>query len=176
VNNVSQTLRQPPRSYGIYISVIEGKSIGSFFILLFFIKETSKKKNPMSSSKGTVLVTGANGGLGSAIVTNLLQKPELASNYTGLYTVRKAASATRLQGILKQAPESHKNVLDMDLSSLASVRTAAAEINRRVAAGELPPIKVLILNAAYQDHEQIVSQAHIHAQGLEILTALDHDR
>jgi NAD(P)-dependent dehydrogenase (short-subunit alcohol dehydrogenase family) len=154
----------------------KGRALEVFSFYYSLSKKPLKKKTPMSSSKGTVLVTGANGGLGSAIVTNLLQKPELASNYTGLYTVRKAASATRLQGILKQAPESHKNVLDMDLSSLASVRTAAAEINRRVAAGELPPIKVLILNAAYQDHEQIVSQAHIHAQGLEILTALDHDR
>lgn len=114
----------------------------------------------MSTSKGTVVVTGTNGGLGSAIVTDIIHKPELASNYTGLYTVRKAATATRLQKILSVAPKSHKHdVIDMDLSSLASVKTTAAEINRRVAAGDLPPIKVLILNAGYQDHEQIVSPA-----------------
>ncbi|KAH7005573.1 hypothetical protein EDB82DRAFT_472274 [Fusarium venenatum] len=110
----------------------------------------------MSTSQGSILVTGTNGGLGSAIVTDILRKPELASNYTGLYTVRKAATATRLQNILSAAPKSHKhNIIDMDLGSLASVRTTAAEINRQVAAGDLPSIKVLILNAGYQDHEQI---------------------
>ncbi|KAF4981137.1 hypothetical protein FZEAL_3007 [Fusarium zealandicum] len=110
----------------------------------------------MTSSKGTVLLTGANGGLGSAIVADIISKPELASNYTGVYTVRKAANAKQLKDILSAAPESHNHdTVDLDLGSLASIRKAAAEINRRVAAGELPRIKVLILNAAYQDHEDI---------------------
>lgn len=114
----------------------------------------------MSSSQGTILITGTNGGLGSAIVTNILGKPELASNYTGVYTVRRAAVATRLQQVLKSAPEAHRHdVVDLDLSSLASVRTMATGINRRVAAGDLPPIRALILNAGYQDHEEIVSSA-----------------
>ncbi|KAF4947025.1 hypothetical protein FSARC_14060 [Fusarium sarcochroum] len=110
----------------------------------------------MPSSHATVLVTGANGGLGSAIVADILKKPELAGNYTGVYTVRKAATATQLQKTLSAAPKSHKhNVVDLGLGSLASIRKVTSEINHRVAAGELPPIKVLILNAAYQDHEQI---------------------
>ncbi|WZH39866.1 Short-chain alcohol dehydrogenases/reductase [Fusarium acuminatum] len=110
----------------------------------------------MSTPQGTVLVTGANGGLGAAIVADIIKKPALASNYAGVYTVRKAATATRLQKTLSYAPASHKHdVVDLDLSSLASVRTVAAEINRRVAAGELPPIRALILNAGYQDHELI---------------------
>ncbi|KAF4340062.1 dehydrogenase reductase [Fusarium beomiforme] len=110
----------------------------------------------MSSSQGTILVTGTNGGLGSAIVTNILGKPELARNYTGVYTVRKAAMATRLQQVLKSAPDYHRHdVLDLDLGSLAGVRTMTTEIDRRVAAGDLPPIRALILNAGYQDHEEI---------------------
>jgi NAD(P)-dependent dehydrogenase (short-subunit alcohol dehydrogenase family) len=114
----------------------------------------------MSSSQGTILITGTNGGLGSAIVTNILGKPELASNYTGVYAVRRAATATRLQQALKSAPEAHRHdVVDLDLSSLASVRTMAARINRRVAAGDLPPIRALILNAGYQDHVEIVSSS-----------------
>lgn len=113
----------------------------------------------MSTPQGTVLVTGANGGLGAAIVDDIIKKPNLASNYAGVYTVRKAATATRLQKTLSYAPASHKHdVVDLDLSSLASVRTVAAEINRRVSAGELPPIRALILNAGYQDHELIVSE------------------
>jgi NAD(P)-dependent dehydrogenase (short-subunit alcohol dehydrogenase family) len=111
----------------------------------------------MTSTNGTILLTGANGGLGSAIVTEIVKKPELAA-YTGVYTVRKAASATQLKQALNAGSRSHKHeIVDLDLSSLASVRKTATEINRRVAAGELPPIKALILNAAYQDHEELVS-------------------
>jgi NAD(P)-dependent dehydrogenase (short-subunit alcohol dehydrogenase family) len=149
----------PPQSYGISITFAKGQKPSALLVLLFSIKQFTATAI-MSTSKGSILVTGTNGGLGSAIVADILNKPELASSYTGLYTVRKAATATRLQKILSAAPKSHKhNVINMDLSSLASVRTTAAEINRQVAAGDLPPIKVLILNAGYQDHEQIVSNA-----------------
>ncbi|RSL48214.1 hypothetical protein CEP54_013043 [Fusarium duplospermum] len=111
----------------------------------------------MSSCLGTILLTGANGGLGSAIVADILKKPDLASNYTGLYTVRKAATATQLKKVLSSAPKAHQHdIMDMDLGSLSSIRKVATEINRRVTAGEYPPIRVLILNAAYQDHEKIV--------------------
>ncbi|KAF5616702.1 dehydrogenase reductase [Fusarium sp. NRRL 52700] len=112
----------------------------------------------MPHSQGTILITGANGGLGSAIVTNILGKPQLASNHTGVYIVRSAATATRLQQVLKSAPEGHRHdVVDLDLGSLASVRTMATRINHRVAVGDLPPIRALILNAGYQDHEDIVN-------------------
>ncbi|KAH7022868.1 hypothetical protein EDB80DRAFT_769768 [Ilyonectria destructans] len=118
----------------------------------------------MASSQGTILLTGANGGLGSAIVAGILKKPELSA-YTGVYTVRKAATATQLKTVLNSGSKSHKHdIVDLDLSSLASVRKMATEINRRVAAGELPPIKALILNAAYQDHEEL----NMTADGYEI--------
>lgn len=117
---------------------------------------SSKGPGNMASSQGTILLTGANGGLGSAIVAGILKKPELAA-YTGVYTVRKAATATQLKTVLNSGSKAHKHdIVDLDLSSLASVRKMATEINRRVAAGELPPIKALILNAAYQDHEELV--------------------
>ncbi|KAH7171081.1 hypothetical protein EDB81DRAFT_189381 [Dactylonectria macrodidyma] len=109
----------------------------------------------MALSQGTILLTGANGGLGSAIVTDILKKLDLAA-YHGVYTVRKAATATQLKKVLDAGPSSHKHdIVDLDLSSLASVRETAAEINRRVAAGELSPIRALFLNAAYQDHEEL---------------------
>ncbi|EGR51220.1 uncharacterized protein TRIREDRAFT_45571 [Trichoderma reesei QM6a] len=109
------------------------------------------------ASKGTIIVTGANGGLGSAIVQTILSKPDLASNYTGLYAVRKAATATKLQETLSKAPSSHKHeTVDLDLGSLANVRKVAADINARVAKGDLPRIRALILNAGYQDHSRLV--------------------
>ncbi|KND89531.1 Short-chain dehydrogenase TIC 32, chloroplastic [Tolypocladium ophioglossoides CBS 100239] len=107
----------------------------------------------MSSSTGSILVTGANGGLGSATVKHILKTPDLASKYTGLYTVRKAATASQLRAALNKAPSGHKHeTLELDLSSLKSVKATAADINGRVATGALPPIRALILNAGYQEH------------------------
>lgn len=107
----------------------------------------------MSTSKGSVFVTGTNGGLGSSIVQRIIASPELRSDYLGLYTVRKAATATQLKKILGGSPAAHKHeIVELDLGSLESVRKTAADINRRVAAGDIPPLRALILNAGYQDH------------------------
>ncbi|KAM0446635.1 hypothetical protein ACHAO4_009307 [Trichoderma viride] len=109
------------------------------------------------TSKGAILVTGANGGLGSAIVQNIISTPDLASNYAGIYAVRKAATATTLRGVLRHAPSDHKHeTVDIDLGSLASVRKTAADINARVAKGDLPRIRALILNAGYSDYTKLV--------------------
>ena len=103
--------------------------------------------------RSAIIVTGANGGLGSAIAARIVGTPELASKYHGIFTVRKAETATTLNGILKGAPSpGHKHdVVALDLGRLASVRAAAADINKRVAEGSLPPIKAIVLNAAFQE-------------------------
>ncbi|KYK58641.1 hypothetical protein DCS_05658 [Drechmeria coniospora] len=108
------------------------------------------------SSKGSILVTGANGGLGSAIVAHILKTPDLASNYTGLYSVRKEATAARLRSALQHAPPAYKHeTFEMDLGSVASVKSAAADVNAKVASGQLPPIRALILNAGFQEHDTL---------------------
>ncbi|KAJ7804120.1 putative short-chain dehydrogenase [Mycena olivaceomarginata] len=73
--------------------------------------------------------TGANGGLGSAI---------------------PAASA--LRATLASAPLHDYNILPLDLTRLTDVRAFAAALNARVAAGDLPRIRALILNAAFQEY------------------------
>ncbi|KAH6608668.1 short-chain [Trichoderma cornu-damae] len=109
------------------------------------------------SSKGTILMTGANGGLGSSIVKNIICTPDLASNYTGVYVVRKAATAKKLKSTLARAPSTHKHeTVDLDLSSVDKVKKVAADINARVANGELPRIRALILNAGYQERSGLV--------------------
>jgi len=106
----------------------------------------------MSTSKGTLLVTGTNGGLGSAIVSKIVSTPDLAG-YHGLYTVRNASTATALNAILQAAPHPHAHdVLSLDLTQLDKVREVATAINKRVASGELKPIRALICNAGYQEH------------------------
>ncbi|KAI1074431.1 hypothetical protein F5B20DRAFT_596146 [Whalleya microplaca] len=103
--------------------------------------------------KGTIIVTGSNGGIGSSIVSRIIKSPELAS-YHGIYTVRDASSSPLqlLCDVISTTVHSYE-LLFLELSSLDSVREFAATINARVAAGEIPPIRALILNAGYQELE-----------------------
>ena len=105
----------------------------------------------MATPKGTVLITGANGGLGSAFVSQFLKSPH-ASTYTGLFAVRNPSTATTLQTVISGSParDGHHETIALDISTLASVRAGAKAINDRVASGDLPPIRALILNAAIQ--------------------------
>ncbi|TGJ78439.1 hypothetical protein E0Z10_g10323 [Xylaria hypoxylon] len=109
----------------------------------------------MASAKGSIVVTGANGGLGSAIVQHILDSPSLAKTYHGIYTVRNTErGAATVNGVLRKAASvGHAyDLVPLDLSSLASTRKAAEDINRRVADGSIPPIRALILNAAWQEY------------------------
>ncbi|GAW13253.1 hypothetical protein ANO14919_026330 [Xylariales sp. No.14919] len=102
------------------------------------------------AAKGTILVTGANGGLGSAIVEQIASKPELSAYY-GLYTVRDKAQAPALTAALSHGPKHAHDVLALDLTNLDSVRSVADGIKARISAGEIPPIRAFILNAGFQD-------------------------
>lgn len=120
------------------------------------MSQTSTTNKP----KGTIVLTGANGGLGNAVVRRILSQPELRS-YHVVYAVRNTSSATALQSILEsdqghvREHQLHTNdVISLDLARLDSVRRTAAVINERVKSGELPPIRALILNAAYLEFEQ----------------------
>ncbi|KAK7962821.1 short-chain dehydrogenase [Apiospora aurea] len=111
----------------------------------------------MSTSKGTILLTGANGSLGRAIVFGIVSSPELAA-YHGVYTVRSTSTAPGLKDILDNKTQQntshppHKyDTISLDLSSLANVREFAVKFNAAVAAGEIPPVRVLILNAGWQE-------------------------
>ncbi|KAK2589926.1 hypothetical protein QQS21_012398 [Conoideocrella luteorostrata] len=107
----------------------------------------------MAAARGTIFITGANGGLGSAIVEQIASKPELSA-YHGLYTIRGAtpAAAPALASVLARGDASHPHdILSLDLTNLDNVRQVAEGINVRVAAGEIPPIRALILNAGFQD-------------------------
>ncbi|PQE22282.1 short-chain protein [Rutstroemia sp. NJR-2017a WRK4] len=107
------------------------------------------------SPTGSILVTGANGGIGSAILSRINSTPELAS-YHGIYTVRHHTSEP-LPGIAHSKPTHVKHdyeTLSLDLNKLENVREVAAVINRKVSAGEIPPIRALILNAGYQEMDE----------------------
>jgi NAD(P)-dependent dehydrogenase (short-subunit alcohol dehydrogenase family) len=104
----------------------------------------------MAPSTGTVLITGANGGLGSAFAGFL--KSPYAATHTGLFAVRNPSTATTVQKIVPSAAglSSRHEIISLDISTLASVRASAQAINGRVASSALPPVRALILNAAVQ--------------------------
>ncbi|KAK8036634.1 short-chain dehydrogenase [Apiospora phragmitis] len=78
----------------------------------------------MSNKKTTILMTGANGGLGSAIASHPASVP----------------------------PASHEQI-SLDLARLSSVRELAVAINARVQAGTIPSISVIILNAGFEEYD-----------------------
>ncbi|KAF2005113.1 NAD(P)-binding protein [Amniculicola lignicola CBS 123094] len=120
----------------------------------------------MAQLKGTIIVTGANGGLGSATVSQIVSSPELKKSYYGVYTVRCTDAAPSLDAALfdqgsprNQQPgeggsfHPHEKI-SLDLSRLSSVRDTAAAINTRVSAGIIPRIHAIVLNAGYEEFER----------------------
>lgn len=109
----------------------------------------------MGETRGTILITGANGALGSAMVREIVASPSYSSCY-GIYTVRDISSASSLEASLasddEDAGQHHSEVISLDLSRLSSVREVAADIKARVRSRSIPPIRALILNAGYQEN------------------------
>ncbi|KAL1641000.1 hypothetical protein SLS58_006442 [Diplodia intermedia] len=96
---------------------------------------------------GTVVLTGAAGGLGSALAENIVSRQEPDAC---IFTVRNQSSANAqpLHALRDTAHGKTIEIHELDLATLDSVRAFAADINKRVASQQLPRISVLILNAA----------------------------
>ena len=125
---------------------------------------------------GTVLLTGANGGLGSAFVSSLLSSP-VSRNLKCLFTVRNPSTASDLNKVLAAHSESSRQVevLALDLSDLSSIRRVASDINTQISSGKLPPIRALVLNAAYQDAGPTTNKAqHFTKDGIEQTFGVNH--
>ena len=100
--------------------------------------------------KGTFIITGANGGLGAHLVSQFLNST-YATDFKGLFAVRDPASADTIKKILAGSSNANDHeIIAVDLSTLSSVRTAAKNINQRVASGSIPYVRALVLNAALQ--------------------------
>ncbi|KAK9419898.1 putative Ketoreductase (KR) domain-containing protein [Seiridium unicorne] len=64
---------------------------------------------------------------------------------------RDVATANSLRSAL-QATKSHPHdIVQLEFSGLASVRRAAANINAKVSAGDIPRIQALVFNAGYRE-------------------------
>jgi NAD(P)-dependent dehydrogenase (short-subunit alcohol dehydrogenase family) len=120
--------------------------------------------------KGTVIVTGANGGLGSAFVERLLQsKP---SNQYGIFTVRGLTdqSSGTLEKLLSSSSFPH-SIVPLDLTSLSAVREFAEDVNSRVTTVQIPQIRAVVLNAAWQTFD---GKIHYTKDGIETTFAVDY--
>ncbi len=101
----------------------------------------------MSSTKGTIIVTGAAGGIGNGLVTEFL-KTSQATLHHSIYMVHPSAPGTLKEVLAARAPANHEHeIITLDLSSFTSIRTFASSINERIASGSLPPIRGLFLVA-----------------------------
>ena len=125
-----------------------------------------------STQRGSILVTGANGGLGCGIVSKICSTAELSGSH-GLYIVRNASSADALRAALSNAaPGTHSyDIISLDLSRLSAVREVSASINYRIAAGEILPIRALILNAGYING---IAEEKLSEDGFEITFASNY--
>ncbi|KAL1617805.1 D-lactate ferricytochrome c oxidoreductase [Diplodia seriata] len=96
---------------------------------------------------GTVILTGAAGGLGFALAESIVTRPEANAC---IFTVRNQSSANAqpLHALPDTAPGKTIETHELDLATLDSVRAFAADINKRVASQTMPRIRALILNAA----------------------------
>ncbi|ETS82680.1 hypothetical protein PFICI_04556 [Pestalotiopsis fici W106-1] len=114
----------------------------------------------MAHQTGTIVLTGANGGLGSAMVSRIVTDENLSASH-GIYTVRDTRSPGALQAALNKASSSSSSTsvhsheeISLDLSRLDNVRKVAAVINAQVEAGTIPPIRAIILNAGFEEADQ----------------------
>jgi NAD(P)-dependent dehydrogenase (short-subunit alcohol dehydrogenase family) len=97
--------------------------------------------------KGTIVVTGAAGGIGSGwVVENL--KTEQAKFYHTIYFIHPSAPGHLKEILTQHAPSEHSyEILPLDLSKMSAVRLAATELKTRIEKGELGKIKILLLIA-----------------------------
>ncbi|KAI1864976.1 uncharacterized protein JN550_008522 [Neoarthrinium moseri] len=110
-----------------------------------------------SSVQGVIVVTGAAGGLGSCIAAEIASSPQLAATYRGIYAVRNPSQTTALsyaldQGRQRTTPHPHE-IVSLDLEQFDSVRALATDLNQRVATGNIPRIRALVLSAGYLELE-----------------------
>ncbi|OOG00732.1 hypothetical protein ASPCADRAFT_125746 [Aspergillus carbonarius ITEM 5010] len=99
---------------------------------------------PLSPLQGSILVTGANGGLGKALTSHISTH---YPDYHGIYTVRDASSSS------SSSSTSHETI-PLDLTNLTTIRTTATTITTRITTGQIPPLRILILNAGFLEFHQ----------------------
>lgn len=69
----------------------------------------------MAASKDTILVTGANGGLGSAIAHSLVTVSRHVATHHVIYTVRSTVAASTIRSAVKDIESQSYEIVQLDL-------------------------------------------------------------
>lgn len=105
----------------------------------------------MIEPQGSIVITGAGGGLGTAIAAHLSANFP-PSHFHIVYAVRDASRpGTALQAASHR--QTWHDIVSLDLGRPSSVRQFAAALNKRVASRDIPPIRALVLNAGLLEFE-----------------------
>jgi NAD(P)-dependent dehydrogenase (short-subunit alcohol dehydrogenase family) len=95
----------------------------------------------------TVLMTGASRGLGRSAAAALLRD---RSDRHLLLTVRGHDGDRLAAELTAETGNPHVSTVKCELASLSEIRAAAAEVGRRLGAGEIPPLHGFLGNAGVQ--------------------------
>lgn len=103
------------------------------------------------STRRTAVITGGNSGLGYACARALLTSADDGGPWHVVLACRDAGRAGAAVNSLRALGGGGQvEAMSLDLASLASVRTFAAELARRLTGRELPPLRALICSAGMQ--------------------------
>lgn len=121
----------------------------------------------MTSDDGTVLITGANSGLGLECARAIRRDaPSLSLILASRDLERTTAVARDLAGPSSDVPVQARA---LDLGSLGDVRRFAREMREQISPGRWPPLRALVLNAGIQ-----VTRKTSSADGYELTFAVNH--
>jgi NAD(P)-dependent dehydrogenase (short-subunit alcohol dehydrogenase family) len=100
-----------------------------------------------SNMEGTIVITGAAGGIGNGWLMEHLKSPQAKSHHT-IYIIHPTAPGNLQQTLDRYAPKEHKyEIIPLDLSKQEDIRSMGKGLNERIAAGELRRIQLLLLIA-----------------------------
>lgn len=96
----------------------------------------------------TVVITGGNTGLGLAAAKAIVESPQGAPWHVILACRDKSRAQAAVDQLTSDAGQAGQvEAMSLDLASLASIRTFAAELTNRLSAGTTPPLHAVVCNA-----------------------------
>lgn len=114
-----------------------------------------------SRLKGSTLITGAAGGIGMGLVSQILQS-QICSTHHFIYLYYPSAPGNLEQYLKQYAPPEHSyEVVPLDLSRLESIKTFTTSLTSRISSKTLPKLTNLFLIHG------IVSISSISSDGVE---------
>lgn len=126
--------------------------------------KTTTGSEATATVPGTVLLTGATGGLGRALLGPIASRHPEHLVLLG----RSPAPLTTAAQTARDAGAQDVSVVQVDLADLDSVARAGEAVTALVGAGA-PPLSSLLLNAGIQ----MTDRQHVSAQGLELTFAVN---